>query len=262
MDGCLMPSTSVPKLRRSVRRTTVFVAMVFGLHVALALPAAAHAGFSSYSGFNYAPNPSGGIADPAVTTAAHTPPYEAGASVTMFVRAAAEPQPNAQAWDPAVWSNVKIDINIPTGWTTPGCGSAFLQVNNPSTNNTNQPGGVAPGWTCSVNLVSGHAVVSFTGAALAQGALESDCAAFFSFTITTPTPSVQTTYSGAAGTEGFIVDQTYASGNNSHWYPNAAYQGTAPPGTQRNELATGLVRTVAAFVPPAGPVVVSPTFTG
>jgi hypothetical protein len=255
-------STSSPKVRRTGRRSAVLLALAFGILVALAVPAAAHAGFASYSGFNYAPNPFGGIGDPAVTTAAHTPPYEAGSSVTMYVRAKAEPQPS---WDPVVWSNVQIDITIPSGWTNAACGSAFLQINNPSTNNTNQPGGVAPGWTCSVNQVSGRSVVRFTGAALPEGALESDCAAFFSFTVTTPTPSVQTTYDGTAGTEGFIVDQTYADGNNSHWYPSADYQGTAPPGTQRSELSRGLVRTVAAYVAPTPTVPadpIAPAFTG
>ena len=257
-----MPASPSPQSRRSGRRMLLLLVTAFGLLVAMAIPAAAHAGFSSYSGFNYAPNPSGGIGDPATTNASHTPPYAAGTSVTMYVRAAAEPQPT---WDPLVWSNVQININIPTGWTAPACGSAYLQVNNPSTNNTNQPGAVAPNWTCSVNQISGHAVVSFTGAALAQGALQSDCAAFFSFTVTTPTPTVQTTYNGAGGTEGFIVDQTYADGNNSHWYPNAAYQGTAPAGTQRSELATGLVRTVAAYVAPTTTVPadpIAPSFTG
>lgn len=248
--------------RRSGRRTLVLLATALGLLVAMAIPASAHAGFAAYSGFNYAPNPSGGIGNPAVTTSAATPPYEAGTSVTMYVRAKAEPQPS---WDPLIWSNVQIDINIPAGWTNAACGSAFLQINTPSTNNTNQPGGVAPGWTCSVNQVAGRAVVRFTGAPLPQGALASECAAFFSFTVTTPTPSVQTTYDGTAGTEGFIVDQTYANGNNSHWYPNAAYQGTAPPGTQRSELSGGLVRTVAAYVAPTTTVPaesIAPAFTG
>ena len=93
---------------------------------------------------------------------------------------------------------------------------------------------------------------------------------FFVFTVTVPSPAVQTSYTGAAGsgTEGFIVDQYYASGAISHWYPDDDYQGTIPPGAV-SELATGLVRTVAAPVPvtpveptPATPVVVSPTFTG
>ena len=256
---------SVP--RKPLRRVAAASAVCVALLVAMAIPASAHASFSSYSANGYLPNPNGGIGDVAVTTAAHTAPYAANTAVTMVVRAKAEADPT---WDPTIWSNVEVQVNVPTGWTNPTCGTANVQINDVTTNSTNQPGAVAAGWNCEILRSEGHDIVRFWGAALAPGALEADCAAFFSFGITTPKPLTQTTYSGeTASAEGFIVDQTYASGNNSHWYPNANYVGSVPPGTERNELASGLVRTVAAYAAPVVPVdttvpatPVTPSFTG
>lgn len=213
------------------RRIAAGIALTTGTVLATALPAAAHASFPAYAGFSNQPNPTGSVASP----------YAPGTRYTLVVRAAVETTSPHNGSDD---TNVRVAINVPTGWTDPACGSALLQVNNAGTGNTNQPGTALSSWSCSVITVGSNKVVRFTGPQVVAPATKADSAQFFSFTVTTPTPSEKTSYSGANGTEGFIVDQTYASGANSHWYPNAAYQGTAPVGTTRSELATGLVRTV------------------
>lgn len=223
--------TSVPHAGRLRRRLAMTIAVTAGVILANALPASAHAGFSSYAGFSNQPNPLGST----------TAPYAPGTRYTLVVRAAVETTSPFNGSDD---TDVRVDINVPSGWSDPACGAAMLQVNNAGTGNTNQPGAVVNSWSCSVLTVGSNRVIHFTGPQVAAPATKADSAQFFSFQVTTPSPSARTTYSGADGTEGFIVDQTYASGANSHWYPNAAYQGTAPAGTTRNELATGLLRTV------------------
>lgn len=213
------------------RRLAAGTAMTIATVLATALPAAAHASFPAYAGFSNQPNPTGSVASP----------YAPGTRYTLVVRAAVETTSPHNGSDD---TNVKVTITVPTGWTDPACGSALLQVNSAVTGNTNQPGTALNSWSCSVITAGSNKVIRFTGPQVVAPATKADSAQFFSFTVTTPTPSEKTSYSGANGTEGFIVDQTYASGANSHWYPNAAYQGTAPDGTTRNELATGLVRTV------------------
>ena len=225
-----MNRTSTPS-RRSIRRTGLIVGICLAGLIASATPAFAHAGFSSYAGFSNQPNPLGST----------TSPYAPGTRYTLVVRTAVETTSPFNGSDD---TNVKIEINVPSGWTDPACGSALLQVNNSGTGYTNQPGAAVNTWSCSVITVGSNKVIRFTGPQVASPATKADSAQFFSFNVTTPTPATKTSYSGAAGTQGFIVDQTYASGANSHWYPNADYQGTAPEGTTRNELATGLVRTV------------------
>ena len=54
---------------------------------------------------------------------------------------------------------------------------------------------------------------------------------------------MQTTYNGKDGTEGFIVDQQYASGEIVHWIPDAAFPGTVPAGAE-SVVASGLASTV------------------
>ncbi len=216
---------------RALGRAGLFVGICLAGLIASATPAFAHAGFSSYAGFSYQPNPLGST----------TSPYAPGTRYTLVVRAAVETTSPFNGSDD---TDVKVEINIPAGWTDPACGSALLQVNNSGTGYTNQPGAAVNTWSCSVLTVGSNKVIRFTGPQIVAPATKADSAQFFSFLVTTPSPNVKTTYSGADGTQGFIVDQTYASGANSHWYPNAAYQGTAPEGTTRNELATGLLRTV------------------
>ena len=67
----------------------------------------------------------------------------------------------------------------------------------------------------------------------------------FHLQVTTPAPAAKTTYNGTNGTEGFIVDQRYASGERSHWIPNAAFRGHPPAGSEVI-VSSGLARTVAA----------------
>ena len=238
----MSPRQPHPSHGRMLRRAGLIAAMAAAGVIATALPASAHAGFSSYAGFSYQPNPLG----------SSTSPYEPGTRYTLVVRAAVE---TTQPYNGSDDTDVRIDINVPTGWTDPACGSAMLQVNNSGTGFTNQPGAAVVGWACQVLTVGSNKVIRFSGPQVSSPATKADSAQFFSFQVTTPSPSTKTTYSGAGSTQGFIVDQTYASGANSHWYPDANYPGTAPDGTTRNELATGLVRTVAATHVPGAPTV-------
>lgn len=224
----------------TVRRLAILSAIAMLALGAGASPAFAHAGFSSYAGFAYQPNPLGSASTP----------YAPGTRYTLTIRAAVE---TTQPYNGSDDTNVKVTINVPTEWLDPSCGSAMLQVNNAGTGYTNQPGAAVSGWSCAVVTVGSNRVVRFTGPQVTAPATKADSAQFFSLEVTTPSPSTRTAYSGADGTQGFIVDQTYASGANSHWYPNAAYQGTTPEGTTRSDLATGLVRTVDAATVPASP---------
>lgn len=222
---------------RRARRGAAALALVLGGLVAEALPASSHASAPAAATFGFAPNPSGGTG--ALGT---TPPYAPGAFTTIYLRAAGE---QTAPFNGSADTNVDVRAIVPAGWTNPQCGPAKLQVNNASTNNTNQPGADAPGWSCDIFTDAGHSVVRWTGPQVVAPATVEDSPAFFVFSVTTPTPATQTTYDGTNGTEGFIVDQKYASGALSHWIPNAAYPGTAPAGTTRTDVATGLVRTVA-----------------
>jgi hypothetical protein len=242
-------------------RGSLFAAAAAITLVTLSTAAGAHAGFKAYSAFGFAPNPTGG--SNAASGDQATPPYSAATTVTMSMRAAVE-VPTGQSWDPALYSNVRVDIIVPTGWTNPTCGTANLQVNDASTGNTNQPGAAVAGWSCTLtNDGAGHQLLRYTGPAVAQGGLQSDAAQYFIFTVTTPSPMVDTTY-GVGGTEGFIADQYYADSNVSHWYPSTDYVGTYPAGGQPTTPAAGLLRTVAAVTTPttATPDPVSPAFTG
>jgi hypothetical protein len=157
-----------------------------------------------------------------------------------------------------------MKITVPTGWTNPTCGSANLQVNNGSTNSTNQPGAAVAGWQCETYVSAGHTVIHFWGPPVASGGLASDAAQYFVFSVTTPSPAVQTTY-GVGGTEGFTADQQYANGEISHWYPSTDYVGTYPAGAAPTTPAGGLLRTVAAAEPTTTTTVpgpVTPAFTG
>jgi hypothetical protein len=141
-------------------RAVLFVAASAVTLVTLATASSAHAGFKAYSAFGFAPNPAGG--SNAVSGDQSTSPYAAGATVTMYMRSAVE-VPNGQSWDPALYSNVDMKITVPSGWTNPTCGSANLQVNNGSTNSTNQPGPAVAGWQCEIYVSAGHSVIHSGG---------------------------------------------------------------------------------------------------
>ena len=100
-----------------------------------------------------------------------------------------------------------------------------------------------------MSTASGRSVLHWSGPQVAAPKTYVDSAQWFVYRVTTPSPAVQTTYNGAAGsgTEGFIVDQRYASGTTEHWIPNAAFVGNPPAGSTTT-VASGLARTVA---PPA-----------
>jgi hypothetical protein len=244
--------------RRLVRVVAVVSAALMVTAV-WALSAFGHATFPSSAAFDLRPNTLGGTgADGAA------PPYPAGTTQTLYLRV-----PDEESTDQLVNTNVAVDLFIPAGWTSPVCGDALTNVNDGSTNMTNQPGTAVAGWTCELNTSDGSPVLHWEGPAAATKA---EGAQYFAFVITVPSPAAQTTYNGAAGsgTEGFIVDQHYEGGQIVHWYPNEAYQGDPPEGAT-SELSANLARTVAAAVPapvptPEGPVeeavTVAPTLTG
>jgi hypothetical protein len=211
---------------------------------ALALPASGHATFPSSAAFDLQPNTLGGTG---VDGAA--PPYPAGTAQTLYLRV-----PDENSSGDLVDTNVAVNVIVPAGWTSPNCGQALTNVNTAETNNTNQPGDPVGGWTCSVQSNGSNQVLHYEGPAAAS---KDAGAQYFTFGVTVPSPSVQTTYNGAAGsgTEGFIVDQYYESGAIVHWYPDEAYPGTPPEGAE-SELSANLARTVAAAIPvtPVAPV--------
>lgn len=239
--------------RWGARQTAVAVGVGMVALTATALPAFGHASFPGYSANGFLPNTQGGTGVDATVT----PPYPANTEVTMYLRAAGERQ---DPFNNAPDSNVDLKVTVPAGWTNPTCGQALLQVKDASTNNTNQPGAAVPGWNCEVYTSAGHAIVHFWGPQVGANQTLADSAQFFMFKATTPSPLVQTSYDGTNGTEGFIADQQYASGPISHWIPNAAYPGITPPGAD-TEVATGLVRTVAAFDPNSTTTTTSTTTT-
>ena len=93
-------------------------------------------------------------------------------------------------------------------------------------------------------------MLHWSGPQVVPPATKADSAVWFIFTVTTPMPTVLTTYNGAlgSGTEGFIVDQQYASGKGGHWFPDDNFPGVAPDGFEV-EKSVALARTVAAFDP-------------
>jgi hypothetical protein len=198
--------------------------------------ASAHASIPTSPTFAFAPNTAGGTG--ALNS---TPPYAPNAFTTITVRV---PFEQTTLFNGSVDTTVDVRIVVPAGWTNPMCGPAKTQINNASTNNTNQPGSDVPGWSCAILDEAGHKVLHWSGPQVIAPANEADSAQFFVFSVTTPAPATQTTYDGTNGTEGFIVDQKYASGETVHWIPNAAFPGTPPAGAT-TEVATGLVRTVA-----------------
>jgi hypothetical protein len=234
------------------RRARALGAMVAALAAigglaATALPASGHASIPASAGFGFAPNPAGGTG-----ALGSTPPYAPSAFTTIYLRV---PFEQTALFNGSADTTVDVKAIVPAGWTTPSCGPAKTQINNATTGNTNQPGPDVPGWSCEILTVASHSVLHWSGPQVVNPLNATDSAQFFVFSVRTPAPATQTTYDGTAGTEGFIVDQTYASGEIVHWIPNAAYPGTAPVGAETS-VASGLVRTVSGpgtFFHPVAP---------
>ena len=221
---------------RSARRALVVAAVAVAAVGAGAVPASGHASIPTAATFGFAPNTAGGTG-----ALGSTPPYAPNAFTTIYLRV---PFEQTVLFQGSADTTVDVKAIVPAGWTNPTCGPAKVQINAAATNNTNQPGADVAGWSCEILDVAGHKVVHWSGPQVVAPANESDSAQFFVFSVTTPAPATQTTYDGTNGTEGFIVDQTYASGAAVHWIPNAAFPGTPPVGAE-SEVATGLARTVA-----------------
>lgn len=266
----LVPGGGRPR-RRALRATAVVGLAVTAL-AAWATPTSAHPGFSAASGNGFLPNTAGGTGAPGFTS-----PYQAGASQTLFLRVPYE-QGDQKYQGPngtgGYDTTIRVDAVVPDGWTGPACGNGGLPKTNDNTSGTNQPGSNVSGWSCTVVNENGHDIVRWTGPQVASDVTtpSNNSAIWFLLTVTTPTPEVQTTYNGAdgSGTEGFIVDQWYASSQAAqatgaettetadctpnpcsesirHWVPNADYVGTIPDGADfelPRDIATNLVRTV------------------
>ena len=199
------------------------------------LQASAHASVPSSAALAFAPNPSGGTGAPGAA-----PPYVPGSYVTIALRV---PFEQTVLFNGSDDTTVDLKVVVPNGWTNPSCGAAKTQINNASTNSTNQPGTDVLGWTCEVVDAAGHRVVHWSGPQIKAPLNASDSVQFVILNVTVPSPAVQTTYNGKNGTEGFIVDQQYASGRVVHWIPDAAFPGTPPVGAE-SVVASGLARTV------------------
>ncbi len=221
---------------RAVRRAIALTASSAGLAVLCStLPASAHASFPSSATAGFAPNTSGGSGG-----AGAAPPYVPGSHVTIALRV---PFEQTVAFNGSDDTTVDVKAIVPAGWTSPSCGAAKTQINDATTNNTNQPGADVVGWTCEVLDDAGHKVLHWSGPQVTVPRTAKDSVQFVIFGVTVPTPAAQTTYNGKGGTEGFIVDQRYASGETVHWIPDAAFPGTVPVGAE-SVVASGLARTV------------------
>jgi hypothetical protein len=222
---------------RATRGTLLAIAAVSATVAVLCstLQASAHASIPSSAAFGFLPNTAGGTGAPG-----STPPYVPGSSVTIALRV---PFEQTEQHNGADDTTVDIKTIVPSGWTNATCVAAKTQINNPTTNNTNQPGADVAGWSCEVLDVAGHQVLHWSGPQVASPQKASDSVQFVLFNVTVPTPAEQTTYNGKNGTEGFIVDQVYASGEAVHWIPDDAFPGTVPTGA-KSIVASGLVRTV------------------
>ncbi len=224
--------------RRAIRLLAGAGAVAVGIG-ATALPALAHASFSSSATFGFAPNVLGGTG-----LAGAAPPYAAGTTNTVYLRV---PFEQTEQFNGSDDTNVSVEAIVPEGFTNAQCGPTRKSVKNETTSNTNQPGDLVSGWDCHVHEEDGNTVIHWTGPQVVAPVTAADSAQFFVFTITTPSPDAQTTYNGTLGTEGFIVDQEYASGEKMHWIPNAEFPGTAPVGST-TVVAGGLARTVSGAV--------------
>lgn len=214
--------------KKATKRKVAGVVIV--LAMAATAPAFAHASFGAAATFGFMPNTEGGTG-----LTGSTPPYPANATRTVYTRV---PDERADPFNGNPNTTVDVQTTVPIGWTDAACGAAKTNKNDVTTNNTNQPGNVVAGWTCMIMTSGPNTVLHWSGPPVVSPGTDLDGPAWFEFTVTTPSPAVQTTYNGTAGTEGFIVEQGYASGEVVRWIPNAAVPGGGV-------VAGGLARTVA-----------------
>jgi LPXTG-motif cell wall-anchored protein len=225
-------------MRRWGWRATISGAVAVAASLAVAVPAFGHATFPNQSAFGFQPNPEGGTGAPGAT-----PPYIAGTQYTVTARV---PKEGTTPFNGGDDTNARVEIVVPAEWTNATCGDAKASINDASTNNTNQPGAVVPGWTCTLDTVASHQRLTWNAPPNAQPTT-ADSAQYFVFTVTTPSPSAQTTYNGQNGTEGFVIDQVYLSGRFVRWVPTAGYTAVTPaPQGAEIEESVNLARTVAA----------------
>jgi hypothetical protein len=233
----------------SWRRRGAVAGVAFVGVMSSALPAFAHASFPASAALGFAPNPAGGTG-----AAGTTSPYAANTAVTIWARV---PYEQTEPANGATDTTVDVKIIVPDGWTNASCGAAVTAKVDATTLGTPQPGTAVTGWSCEILTVNNRKVLHYHGPQVGPTQSEADSAQFFSVPVTTPSPTAQTTYNGVkdSGTEGFIIDQVYASGETEHWIPSADFVGTLPPGVTTGTVASGLVRTVAAVgtVPPPPP---------
>lgn len=194
------------------RRRAATIASVAGVMVAaMAGPAFAHASFPG------ATNPNGTAASP----------YPGGTVQTIKMNVPFEQ--DGVIVNGAENTVTDVRVTAPTGWKSAACGDV----------RTTGYGSVVGGWTCTVANEGGRETLHWVGAQVAAGKTADDSGQYFTFLITTPTPSAVTTYGGSGGSaNGFRVVQKYADGATSVW--------KTPNDTTTGELANGLVRTVAA----------------
>ena len=142
-------------------------------------------------------------------------------------------------------TTVDVNIIVPAGWTNAACGSQFVNINTVDTEQHEPAGRDRPRLVVRGADGGQPRGRAFQWAAGRGTTDVADSAQWFSFSVTTPSPLAKTSYDGTNGTEGFIIDQTYASGEIMHWIPSAGFTGTPPAGSTTS-VATGLKRTVAA----------------
>ncbi|MGH3752224.1 MAG: hypothetical protein ACRDRP_05920 [Pseudonocardiaceae bacterium] len=232
--------------RRQRRRAITVIGLGIAMVVALAAPALGHPGFpNDRPGF---PNPNGGTG-----IGNQTPPYAPGSRPTLNMFTPFEQE--GVIVNGAENTTVDVKVQVPTDWASPACGAVRTQVGN------RQVGTVVPGWTCTIETVSGHQVLHWTGPQISPSQTFADGAQFFTFQVTMPSPATNTSYGAPGGPEGVFVEQRYADGFTSLWKsPNDTTRPTSTGGghdgtSGQYTVATGLIRTVAGTPapPPPGP---------
>lgn len=140
--------------RRPVASLLV-AAMTLAATIVSALPASGHPSVPAAATFGFAPNPAGGSG-----ALGSTPPYAPNAFTTISLRA---PFEQTVLFNGSADTTVDVKAIVPAGWTNPSCGPAKVQINNSSTNNTNQAGADVPGWSCEIVDVAGRKVIHWSG---------------------------------------------------------------------------------------------------
>lgn len=191
------------------RRVLLVCAAAAPVVVASALPAAGQSSF------------------PVVTNAlgSESKPYPAGQTITM--KMAVPFGQESVLFNGRDNTTVEVAISFPTGWTNPGCGEA-------RTENLDM---LVSGWNCAAGESGGRSTLRWTGPQIPAGKTAADSAQYFTFAVTTASPSALTTY-GKGSVDGFLVAQKYAQGETSTW--------KTPSDTGPGVVANGMVRSVAA----------------